>query len=116
MQQIESVLMQGWHSKGLVKTRRAIVDTTAQPKNIAYPTDADLLHNIREKIVKKIKTIKKHVGLNKSFRSFTRMSKKILLNVKKLYRKKPEIELEFGRTTLFLFPPRRVTSRSKNDN
>jgi IS5 family transposase len=94
MQQIESVLMQGWHSKGLVKTRRAIVDTTAQPKNIAYPTDADLLHNIREKIVKKVKTIKKHVGFNRSFRSFTRVSKKILLNVKKLYRNKPEKRIQ----------------------
>jgi IS5 family transposase len=90
MQQIESVLIQGWHAQGLVKTRRVIVDTTAQPKNIAYPTDADLLHNIREKIVNKVKTIKKQVGFSKSFRSFTRVSKKILLNVKKLYRKHPE--------------------------
>lgn len=90
MQQVESVLLQGWQSNGLVKTRRVVVDTTAQPKNIAYPTDADLLHNIREKIVNKVKTIKNSVGLKKSFRSFTRVSKKLLLNVKKFYRQQPE--------------------------
>ena len=89
MQQIESLLLQGWHKKGLVKTKRVVMDTTAQPKNIAYPTDADLLHNIREKIVNKVKAIKKQVGFRKSFRSFTRVSKKILLNVKKLHRKNP---------------------------
>ena len=66
------------------------MDTTAQPKNIAYPTDTDLLHNIREKIVNKVKTIKKSVGLKKSFRSFTRVSKKLLLNVKKFNRQQPE--------------------------
>ena len=39
---------------GLVKTRRVAVDTTPQPRHIAYPTDADLLHRIKEKIVKQI--------------------------------------------------------------
>jgi len=77
MQHVEAVLMQGWQSEGLVKTQRAFVDATAQPKNIAYSTDTDLLNNIREKILNKVKAIKKSVGLKKSFISFSRVSKKI---------------------------------------
>jgi len=49
MKRIEAVLLQAWSDMGLVKTRRVAVDTTSQPKNIAYPTDADLLHRIKER-------------------------------------------------------------------
>jgi IS5 family transposase len=71
-------------------TKRVAVDTTAQPKNIAYPTDADLLYRIRERIVKQVKHVRQTIGLKKPFRSFTRVSKKVLLNIKKLYRNQPE--------------------------
>jgi IS5 family transposase len=87
---IEGALLNDWHRKGLVKTARVAVDTTAQPKNIAYPTDADLLYRIRERIVKQVKNIRQTVGLRKSFRSFTRSSAKVLMKVKKLYRTKPD--------------------------
>jgi IS5 family transposase len=90
MRRIEALFLNYWRSLGLVKTRRVTVDTTAQPKNIAYPTDADLLFDIREKTVNQVKKIRKHVGLRKSFRSFTRVGKKVLLYTKKLYRNKPE--------------------------
>jgi IS5 family transposase len=90
MQHIESALLNHWHSKGLVKTKRAVVDTTAQPKNIAYPTDADLLYRIRQRIVKQVKKVRQTIGLKKPFRSFTRVSKKVLLNIKKLYRNQPD--------------------------
>lgn len=90
MQFIEKALLNHWHSKGLVKTKRVAVDTTAQPKNIAYPTDADLLYRIRERIVKQVKQIRQTIGLKKSFRCFTRVSKKVLLNIKKLYRNQPD--------------------------
>lgn len=33
-------------------TRRAIVDTTVQPKNVMFPTDAKLINRAREKLVK----------------------------------------------------------------
>ena len=75
---------------GLVKTSRVAVDTTAQPKNIAYPTDADLLYRIRERIVKQVKKIRPNVGLTKPFRSFSRVSKKVLMQAKKLYRNQPD--------------------------
>jgi IS5 family transposase len=31
-------------------TRRAIIDTTVQPKNVMFPTDAKLLNRAREKL------------------------------------------------------------------
>ena len=90
MQLIEAALLNHWHCKGLVKTKRVAVDTTAQPKNIAYPTDADLLYRIRQQIVKQVKGVRQTIGLKKPFRSFTRVSKKVLLNIKKLYRHQPD--------------------------
>jgi IS5 family transposase len=89
MQRVEALFLQHWQSLGLVKTRRVSMDTTSQPKNIAYPTDADLLFNIREKIVRKVKMIRESIGFRKPFRSFTRLAKKTLLKVKKFYRKNP---------------------------
>ena len=61
MKQIEGVLLKVWLDMGRAKTKRVVVDTTAQPKNIAYPTDIDLLHRIRERIVRQIKGVRKGV-------------------------------------------------------
>ena len=41
-------------------TRRIIVDTTVQPKNVMFPTDAKLLHRAREMLVR----LAKKVGLD----------------------------------------------------
>lgn len=90
MKQIEAVLFRAWSEMGLVKTRRVVVDTTAQPKNIAYPTDADLLHRIREKIVRQIKRVREGVTLRKPFRTYSQTGKKLLLGIKKFFRKNPE--------------------------
>jgi IS5 family transposase len=90
MKQIEVLLLKAWSDMGLVKTKRVAVDTTAQPKNIAYPTDADLLHRIREKIVKQIKRVRKEVTLRKPFRTYSQTGKKHLLRIKKFYRRNPE--------------------------
>jgi len=90
LQRIEAVLLKTWRSMGLVKTSRVAADTTAQPKNIAYPTDADLLYRIKERIVKQVKKIGRSVGLTKRFRSFSRVSKKVLMQAKKLYRNQPD--------------------------
>ena len=90
MKQIEALLLKAWSDMGLVKTKRVAVDTTAQPKNIAYPTDADLLHRIREKIVKQLKRVREEVTLRKPFRTYGRTGKKLLLGIKKFYRRNPE--------------------------
>jgi len=94
MKRIEVVLLHTWSEMGLVKTRRVAVDTTPQPKNIAYPTDADLLHRIKEKIVKQIDRVRKEVTLRKPFRTFSRTGKWLLLGIKKFHRAKPEAREE----------------------
>lgn len=86
LEAIEAVLVQAWQSLGLVKTKKVSLDTTAQPKHIAYPTDADLMHRVREKIVHEVKGARREVAFRQPFRSFTRTSKKILLQIKKFKR------------------------------
>jgi IS5 family transposase len=86
---IEGVLVQAWQSLGLVKTKKVSLDTTAQPKHIVYPTDADLMHRVREKIVREVKRAHREVALRKPFRSFSRTGKKVLLQIKKLQRNDP---------------------------
>ena len=90
MKRIEVVLLKTWGQMGLVRTKKITVDTTAQPKNIAYPTDADLLHRIREKIVQSVKRVREEVTLRKPFRSFSRVSKRMVLGIKKFHRRDPE--------------------------
>lgn len=94
MKRIEAVLLHAWSEMGLVKTRRVAVDTTPQPKNIAYPTDADLLHRIKEKIVRQIERVRKEVTLRKPFRTFSRTGRRILLGIKKFHRRDPEARKE----------------------
>lgn len=94
MKRMEALLLKAWSDMGLVKTRRVTIDTTAQPKNIAYPTDADLLHRIREKIVKKIKRVREEATLRKPFRTYVRTGKKLLLGIKKFRRRNPESRKE----------------------
>ena len=51
-----------------------VVDTTVQPKNVAYPTDAKLLHRARERLVRRAK--KYGVRLRQSY---TRVGKLALI-------------------------------------
>jgi transposase, IS5 family len=55
-------------------TRRVVVDTTVQPKNVMFPTDAKLLHRAREKLV----ALAKKVGLDLR-QSYTRVGKLALI-------------------------------------
>jgi IS5 family transposase len=55
-------------------TRRVIVDTTVQPKNVMFPTDAKLLHRAREKLV----ALAKKVGIDLR-QSYTRVGKFALI-------------------------------------
>ena len=62
---------------GAMKPRdltRVIVDTTVQPKNIAFPTDAKLLNRAREKLV----TLAKNLGVELR-QSYTRVGKFALI-------------------------------------
>jgi transposase, IS5 family len=55
-------------------TRRVIVDTTVQPKNVMFPTDAKLLHRSREKLV----ALARKTGLDLR-QSYTRVGKFALI-------------------------------------
>ena len=55
-------------------TRRVIVDTTVQPKNVMFPTDAKLIHRARERLVR----LSKEVGLDLR-QSYVRVGKKALI-------------------------------------
>ena len=55
-------------------TRRVIVDTTVQPKNVMFPTDAKLVHRARERLVR----LAKRVGLDLR-QSYVRVGKKALI-------------------------------------
>lgn len=103
MQRTESVLIKTWCSLGLVKTKRVSVDTTGQPKNIAYPTNADLLHRIRAKIFNQVQKVRRQVALRKPFRTFTRVSKNALLQIKKFYRKQLQKQKQAVKELLKIF-------------
>lgn len=55
-------------------TRRVIVDTTVEPKNVMFPTDAKLLHRAREKLVR----LARKTGLELR-QSYTRVGKLALI-------------------------------------
>ena len=55
-------------------TRRVIIDTTVQPKNVMFPTDAKLLNRAREKLV----SLARKVGLDLR-QSYTRVGKLALI-------------------------------------
>ncbi|MGE0281392.1 MAG: IS5 family transposase [Rhizobiaceae bacterium] len=55
-------------------TRRVIVDTTVQPKNVMFPTDAKLLHRARERLVR----LAKQVGVDLR-QSYVRVGKLALI-------------------------------------
>jgi IS5 family transposase len=77
---IASLLLESLHvavSTGAMKpedTRRVIVDTTVQPKNVMFPTDAKLINRAREILVR----LAKQVGLDLR-QSYTRVGKLALI-------------------------------------
>ena len=55
-------------------TRRVVIDTTVQPKNVMFPTDAKLVHRAREKLV----SLARKMGLDLR-QSYTRVGKLALI-------------------------------------
>jgi IS5 family transposase len=88
MKLVEEAVTRAWGEQGLVKTKRVLVDTASQPKNIACSTAVDLLRKVREKITKKAKEVSEKEAIRRTYRSVEGTGKKVLLYVKKLYRNK----------------------------
>ena len=55
-------------------TRRVIVDTTVQPKNVMFPTDGKLMHRARERLV----ALAKRTGVNLR-QTYVRLGKRALI-------------------------------------
>lgn len=79
-ERIAALLQESLHvavSTGAMKpedTKRVIVDTTVQPKNAMFPTDAKLINRAREKLVR----LAKRVGIDLR-QSYTRVGKLALI-------------------------------------
>jgi IS5 family transposase len=65
--------------------RTQVVDTTAQPKHIGYPTDTALLDRGRRRLVRTIKSLSgQGVKAGRGLRTFARLSKKVIVELNKL--------------------------------
>jgi IS5 family transposase len=71
--------------------RAQFVDTTAQAKHIEYPLDTDLLNRGRQRLVRTIRRLRRHgVELAGGVRSFSRLSKKVMVEIHKLGKDRKE--------------------------
>ena len=74
---------------GRISGKTQVVDTTAMEKNIAYPTDTNLLARSIKRITKAVKRLALK-GLSVSVRSYQRLVRKEILRVNKLGRGRAE--------------------------
>lgn len=72
-----------------IRRKTQIVDTTVQPKNVAYPRDTHLLERGRSHIVKLIRQLNQH-GIFTPIRSYAQKAKAALLQIVKLGQQAPE--------------------------
>jgi IS5 family transposase len=81
---LEEVINDTLISAKQICPRSQFVDTTAQPKNIEYPTDASLLDRGRHRLVQTIRRLKREgVKLGRGVRSFNRLSKRLMVKIHK---------------------------------
>jgi IS5 family transposase len=84
MQTIESVIREQLLQEKRISPKAQFVDTTAMEKNVAYPTDTNLLDQGRRRLIDGLKKLKA-LGCNVEIgRTFVRKAKKELLQIIKL--------------------------------
>jgi IS5 family transposase len=86
---IEDVIRKQLIAERQVSPKVHLVDTTAMAKNVAYPTDTNLLDHGRRLIVKTVAQLN-DLGVGAKVRSFARKGKKALLNLMKLGKDRQE--------------------------
>ena len=85
MQSLEEAIRGVLISDKQLCRRSQFVDTTAQPKNIEYPLDSDLLDRGRQRLVHTMRRLQSYgVELGQGIRSFARLSKKVIIEIQKL--------------------------------
>lgn len=88
--QIEQVIREQLLVERRIEPKSQFVDTTAMEKDVAYPTDTDLLDKGRRRIVaglKKLKQLGRKISIGQTF---TRVAKKALLEIIKLGKDRQE--------------------------
>lgn len=86
---IEDVIRNQLIAEKRISPKVHLVDTTAMEKNVAYPTDSNLLDHGRRLIVKTVAQLN-DLGVGTKVRSFARKGKKVLLNIMKLGKDRQE--------------------------
>jgi IS5 family transposase len=86
---IERVLRAQLVAAKEMRGKTHLVDTTAQEKNVRYPTDTGLLDRGRQQIVKTIRKLNA-LGVKVKVRDFARLAKKTVLNIVKLGKDREE--------------------------
>jgi len=89
MKIIEDLIKTQLYKEGRISRKTQLVDTTAQEKNIAYPTDSNLLVRGMGRLKKKINELKAK-GLSVGVRNFKRLIRKQVLRINKLGRGRRE--------------------------
>lgn len=85
LERIEALLQEELRRMGLVRGKTIVVDTTAQPKNIQYPTETGLLDRGRKLIVRLVQQVGElGVKVRAGFRTFKRVAKRAVLLAAKL--------------------------------
>ena len=83
--EVEAIVRDQLIKESVISPKTAIVDTTAQPKHIAYPLDTHLLHRGREKLLGLMKqAVSLGIRLPAGLRSFQRKSRQALISLQKL--------------------------------
>jgi IS5 family transposase len=89
--EVENIIREYLLEKKFIDTRVMNTDSTCQPKNVIYPTDSALLDRGRRLV---LQGMKKLVGLGvkpvEGLRTFSRKSKKIIINLAKLGKDRQE--------------------------
>jgi IS5 family transposase len=89
--EVENIILEYLIEKNHIDTRVMNTDSTCQPKNIIYPTDSGLLDKGRKLLLKGMKTLE-GIGIKAvaGVRTFSRKSRKIVLNLAKLGKDRQE--------------------------
>jgi len=83
--EVEAIVRDQLIKEKRISLKRAIVDTTAQSKHIAYPLDTHLLHRGRQKLIDWMKQAARlGIRLPSGLRSFQRKSREVLIGLQKL--------------------------------
>lgn len=88
---LEQVIKAILVSEKQICPRAQFVDTTAQPKHIEYPTDAQLLNRGRQRLLRTIRRLRAHgVQVTRAVRSFSRLGSKAIIEINKLGKDRKE--------------------------